>query len=382
MSTTATTWVDFRELRARLRFIDLLQHYRVELKIRGDRATGFCPLPKHPQHDGKRHSPSFSADLARGIFQCFGGGCGAKGGILDFACYMEGVDPANSASLRRVALMLQDQFLLGNTERRNDRHEDRHRGSPTAPIKEAAPEKREAQQEPSEVSARPVIVNAPLDFTLKVLDVEHPYLKQRGLTAKTISDFGLGYCSRGLMQGRIAIPLHDAAGKLVGYAGRLVDDDKISDENPKYRFPGERDREGVHHEFRKSLLLYNAHQITPPVHDLVIVEGFASVWWLVQNGHRHVVAIMGSSCSPKQAAMIARLLDADGRVWAFTDGDDAGRACAASLFTELGAQRFVRWIKLDQGRQPTDCGEGELSRILPVGTEGGDPRCQRACLSV
>jgi DNA primase len=367
MSTTATTWVDFRELRAKLRFIDLLQHYHVELKIKGDRATGFCPLPKHPHHDGKRHSPSFSADLARGIFQCFGGGCGARGGILDFACYMEGVDPTNSAALRRVALMLQDRFLLGNTEGRNERHEDRRRGAPTAPIKAAAGEKGEAQQKPDEVRARPVIVNAPLNFTLKMLDVEHPYLKQRGLTQKTISDFGLGYCSRGLMQGRIAIPLHDAAGKLIGYAGRLADDDKISEENPKYRFPGERDREGAHHEFRKSLLLYNAHRIVQPVHDLVIVEGFASVWWLVQNGHCDVVAIMGSSCSPEQAAMIGNLLQADGRVWAFTDGDDAGRACAASIFAELGAQSAVRWIKLDDGRQPTDCDQAELCRILPGG---------------
>jgi DNA primase len=367
MSTTPSTWVDFRELRAKLRFIDLLQHYHVELKIRGDRATGFCPLPNHPHHDGKRHSPSFSADLARGIFQCFGGGCGAKGGILDFACYMEGADPTNSAALRRVALMLQDRFLLGDTERRVERQTDKRCKGSTTSTTEAAGEKGEAQQKPDEVEARPVTVNAPLNFTLKMLDVQHPYLKQRRLTQKTISDFGLGYCSRGLMQGRIAIPLHDAAGKLVGYAGRLVDDDKISDENPKYRFPGERDREGVHHEFRKSLLLYNAHRITPPAHDLVIVEGFASAWWLVQNGHRDVVAIMGSSCSPEQAAMIANLLDADGCVWAFTDGDDAGRACAASIFAELGAQRAVRWIKLDQGRQPTDCDEGELSRILPGG---------------
>jgi len=70
-------WVNFKELRAKLRFSDVLESYDVHLKVKGDRATGFCPLPHHPRREGKRHSPSFSANLARGIFQCFG--CGAKG---------------------------------------------------------------------------------------------------------------------------------------------------------------------------------------------------------------------------------------------------------------------------------------------------------------
>jgi len=36
------------------------------------------------------------------------------------------------------------------------------------------------KQKRSELVTRPVVVNAPLDFTLKKLEVEHPYLKQRG----------------------------------------------------------------------------------------------------------------------------------------------------------------------------------------------------------
>src|SRR5438309_422871 len=113
-------WVDFRELREKLRFSDVLQHYHVELKIRGDRATGFCPLPCHPKHEGKRRTPSFSLNLARGIFQCFG--CGAKGSVLDFACYMEGVDLSNSAAVRKVALELQDRFLGNGHGRNRDGH--------------------------------------------------------------------------------------------------------------------------------------------------------------------------------------------------------------------------------------------------------------------
>src|SRR5258708_479350 len=43
----SSQWVDFRELRAKLNFSEVLKHYHVELKVKGDQATGFCPLPGH-----------------------------------------------------------------------------------------------------------------------------------------------------------------------------------------------------------------------------------------------------------------------------------------------------------------------------------------------
>jgi DNA primase len=46
--------------------------------------THFCP---QPNHQGKKNSPSFPANLEKGIFQCFG--CGAKGNVLEFAAMME-----------------------------------------------------------------------------------------------------------------------------------------------------------------------------------------------------------------------------------------------------------------------------------------------------
>ncbi len=107
------------------------------------------------------------------------------------------------------------------------------------------------------------------------------------------------------MQGRIVVPLHDPQGRLVGYAGRIVDDTKIDEENPKYRLPGDKNREGVAHEFRKSLLLYNGFQVGGGLSDIVVVEGFASVWHLWQHGFPNVVALMGSSCSSEQATLMA-----------------------------------------------------------------------------
>ena len=329
-------WIDFKELRGQLDFAAVFRDYKVELKLRGDQHHGFCPLPSH---NGKRNSPSFSANIKRGIWQCFG--CGEKGNLLDFAVLMEGGNPKNGEDVQRMALKLKERFL----------------GS--APlVKKPESEKQETGQNG--------IINAPLDFTLKGLDVKHPYLIKRGFTSETIARFGLGYCSRGLLKDRIAIPLHDNAGKLIGYAGRVVDDSMITEENPKYRFPGTRERKGLIYEFRKSFFLYNGHCITSPVNDLVVVEGFTGVWWVWQSGIANVVGTMGSACSEEQAAIIVSLVAPAGRVWVFTDGDKAGIRCAEMILAQVAPHRLVRWVKLDADKQPTDFSPAELKKCFAV----------------
>lgn len=177
-------WIDFKTLRERLDFAAVLQHYGVEVKRKGDQHHGFCPLPGH---EGKRNSPSFSANLTRGIFQCFG--CKAKGNVLEFAALMEKIDPKDGTALREVAMRLQQRFC---PEPENN----------PPPAKSPVPPKK-----PEPKDEKPVIVNPPLDFELKGLSPEHPYLLGRGFTPQTIERFGLGYCGRGLLKSRIAIPL-------------------------------------------------------------------------------------------------------------------------------------------------------------------------------
>jgi hypothetical protein len=60
----------------RARFQSLLGQHVQKLKIYGSRATGLCPF--HPDR-----SPSFSADLERGVWFCFP--CCRGGGVKDFA---------------------------------------------------------------------------------------------------------------------------------------------------------------------------------------------------------------------------------------------------------------------------------------------------------
>ncbi len=323
-------WINFKELRARLRFEEVLTHFKVEVRRKGEQHLGFCPLPTH---QGKRNSPSFSANLERGIFHCFG--CGAKGNVLEFAALMRGKDPKDGDALREVAVELQTKFFPEGASRRHPVSE-----SPPTPA-QAAP-------------ARPVVVNPPLDFELKGLDHGHEYLTGRGFTVGTMQRFGVGFCSRGMLKDRVAIPLHDSTGSLIGYAGRVVDDETITDDNPRYRFPASREREGTMIEFRKSQFLYNGHRITTPVDDLVVVEGFPSVWWLHQHGCPPTVALMGSECSEEQADLIAASVKPTGRLWLMSDGDKAGVRLAHEFLALLSPRRFVRWLKLGEGRQPTD----------------------------
>ncbi|MBI5764256.1 MAG: toprim domain-containing protein [Planctomycetes bacterium] len=166
------------------------------------------------------------------------------------------------------------------------------------------------------------------------------------------------------MAGRLAIPLHDHDGNLIGYAGRMVDDNAVNADTPKYKLPGNRERGGILYEFRKSLFLYNGNAVKEPVNDLIVVEGFPSVWWLWQAGYKNVVGLMGASCSPEQAVLITKLVTPAGRVWIFSDGDDAGERCAVSVLTAVAPHRLVRWTKLSAGRQPTDCQPGELAELL------------------
>jgi DNA primase len=341
-------WVNYKSLRAELSFIDILHHYGVELKERGEQWQGFCPLPTH---EGKRKSPSFSANVGRGIWQCFG--CGAKGNLIEFAARMESLNPDDLGDFRKAALFLQKTFVGKDGGEREKLKPE--------PRREVTRERSE-QEDPEEI---PGVVNAPLDFELQRLDYSHPYLRERGFTEETIKAFGLGYCQRGLMKGRIAIPLHDAEGALIGYAGRIVDEEAIGENTPRYLFPGSRERNGTRHEFRKSAFLYNGFRVEKASR-LVVVESFTGVWWLTQAGITNVVALMGASCSETQTGLLRDLVPEDGSIWLFPDGDNAGERMAEETLPLLAPHRFVRWVKLEEGQQPTDVSKEELYAQLPV----------------
>jgi DNA primase len=152
--------------------------------------------------------------------------------------------------------------------------------------------------------------NPPLTYTLS-LDPTHPYLAERGLSRQVLDQFGVGYCDRGPMHGRICIPIHDAEGNLVAYAGRWANDN-IPSGVPRYLLP---------QGFRKRHVLFNLHRIGHGDH-IVLVEGYWSVFRLHSLGFP-VAGLLGSGISREQTALLVARKPRF--VTLLMDGDRAGR---------------------------------------------------------
>jgi DNA primase len=333
-------YIDFAFVKENASFERVLEHYNLASRGTGTQRSIACPF-----HPDKR--PSCRVELDKKIWHCFA--CEASGNVLEFVARMEG----DADDLRAAALKLADICNIAPAA---------SRGKPGAETRQAAPHSRQGAEgakpqveaqtaSPAPPAASEGVVNPPLTFELK-LDVTHPYLAERGVSAETIATFGLGYCSRGVMAGRICIPIHDEQGELVAYAGR---------------WPGE-PPEGVERyllpkRFEKSRVLFNLHRIDQ-LDNLVLVEGYWSVFRLHAMGVP-VAALMGSSVSDEQLALLrergTRSLTV---LW---DGDDAGRKARERALPALTDAFFVRAPVLPDGEKPDTLTVAALRQLVDLG---------------
>lgn len=339
-------FIDFRFVKDNASFETVLRRYDIELRGGSDERSALCPFHEETK-------PSFKVNLAKGGFHCFG--CGAKGNVLDFVAKLEGCD------LRRAAVLVAETCGISLSERTGapERPQGDREGTkapkqpPPAPKPpQAMPEAAKgpvARQKPNKrVKACPER-NPPLSFRLK-LDPKHPYLMGR-LSPSLIQHFELGYCDRGLMKGRIAIPIHDVDGDLVAYAGRWAGEE-VPEEVEKYLLPP---------NFRKTLVLFNLSRLVRPVEHVVMVEGYFGAMRLHGLGVP-VVALMGSSAADEQVAL---LQDAGvRRISLLLDGDAPGRAAALAMLPSLARSFFVRLCELPEGEQPDTVDEAALRALV------------------
>ncbi|MGA3239962.1 MAG: CHC2 zinc finger domain-containing protein [Bryobacteraceae bacterium] len=179
-------WVDFGVVKQAVSLEAVLRHYQVPgLRKCGHQLVGRCPI-----HRGRRDD-SFRASLSKNAFHCFA--CQAGGNVLNFVAAME------KCSIRQAALWLQGWFSVGASgEGRSVRNGELVRE------KEGG--------------------NPPLPFVLTGVDHAHPYLVQRGIDPATAVAFGVGfYAGPGLLSERVVIPIANARGQAVAYAGRALD---------------------------------------------------------------------------------------------------------------------------------------------------------------
>jgi DNA primase len=310
-----STFIDFRAVKREVTMVQILEHYGLmsRMKQNGDSITGACPI-----HEGNGNT-AFRVSISKNCWNCFSQ-CGCGGNVLDFVAKKEKV------SLPKAARLLVEWFNLKIESPEND-----------APRRDKSDSRVRDKKETKREAAKPVEQgdekgeNKPLEFVLKNLQPEHPYLIERGLSAETIQTFGLGFCQKGLLTGRIAIPIRNAKGELVAYAGRWPGDT----DKEKYLFPK---------GFKKSLELFNLDQAgkEPADKPLIIVEGFFDCMMLHQNGCRKVIALMGSSMSPAQEGLIRKHTDSNSHVIVMLDEDEAGQAAREEIASRLAKFCFVK----------------------------------------
>jgi len=342
-------FVDFRALKAAVKMEQVLAHYGLAEKFKrsNDSLSGPCPI-----HKGT-HPTQFRVSISKNCWNCFSD-CHCGGNVLDFVAKMEKVD-ANEAANRMVEWFHLDIEKLNAESERAERKPNPKRGAeakasaPAKPTQAPAPKLTAPKAEPKESAP-----NKPLGFALKLVD-KHPYFTERGLTPETVAEFGLGYCDKGVMSGRIAIPIHNVKSELVGYAGRWPG--APPEERPKYRLPD---------GFKKASEVYRlAHALREPEEfPLIIVEGFFDVTKLWQLGIRKTVALMGSSMSAIQEQLITRATNANSTIIVMFDEDDAGRTGRADVLQRLATKAFVRVVTFaDEDYQPEQLTAEEADQL-------------------
>jgi len=330
-------FVDFRDIRSRISMEKVLQHYNLlaTFKRTGHILIGPCPI-----HKGSNNR-QFHVDLEKNVWTCFSE-CKHDGNPLDFIAKME------ATTIHGAALKACEWFVIPLDE---VKAEDAPQEEP--PVSHATAAK---FQPPSPLENKP---NPVLKFRFDRLQRDHPYLVQeRGLTLETIIDFGIGFFpgNRGMMAGQIVIPIHNAKGELVAYAGRFPGDP--AEDTPKYRFPA---------NFNISQEIYNLDCAIkePEAAPLVIVRGFFDCMKLHQNGCRKVVGLMRSSMSDAQEELLRAHTHKNGLAIVMMNEDEAGRFGRDEIATRLAKHLFVKIHVFEQeDRQPEHLTAEEVAALM------------------
>lgn len=306
------------EIKQRVDIVDLISSY-LELKKAGANYKGLCPF-----HNEK--TPSFMVSQDKGIFKCFG--CGESGDIFTFVEKMEGVEFTEALNLlaERAGIKLAKIDKQFYDQKRN---------------------LYEINNLASKVFHHLLINDKAGKEALN-------YLKNRGVSEKTIKDFQLGYaplnfefissflCQKGYKEadiiasglslfrenrrrdslpifdrfrGRIMFPIFNPAGNIIAFSGRIL---KEETDAPKYINSPDTPL------YSKSRNLFGLDKAKTKIRKsgfVILVEGTMDVILSHQAGFENTVASLGTSLTQEQVDNLARL--SHRFLFAF-DADEAG----------------------------------------------------------
>jgi DNA primase len=344
------------EVKAKLDIVEVIgEHVRLQKAGRYFKAN--CPF-----HTEK--TPSFYVYPDRQSWHCFGA-CATGGDVISFISRKENLD--FTGSLRVLA-------ERAGVELRND-----------------GPRRQELKtlQDANEAAA------VYFQSMLQSSDRARRYVEQRGLDAKTLSEFqigfappgwenlhnhltGRGYTEAQLLEAgllvesdtgrppydrfrdRLIIPIRDDRGRVVGFGGREMPGAESSQPGAKYVNTPQSP------VFDKSGLLYGLDRAKEEMRRqgvAVIVEGYMDVIAAHQHGYRNVVASMGTALTDKQATLLQRFAE---RVVLAMDADEAGKAANLRAIQVVAAAERptrapgrarsldIRVLALPRGKDPDE----------------------------
>lgn len=337
------------DLLDRLDIVDVVNS-RVKLKRSGKNYSACCPF-----HEEK--SPSFTVSPEKQFFYCFG--CGASGNALGFIMDFERFSfPEAVENLAHLAGL---------------------------EVPREAQTQAQAQREEEKKSIYTLLARADSFFQQQLR--HHPskalavdYLKKRGLDGKTAKRYNVGFAPAGwdnLLKGvstseedkrllidggmlihqpqdnklydrfrlRVMFPIRDLRGRVIGFGGRV-----LGDEKPKYLNSPETP---VFHKSQELYGLYEARQAYRELPRLLVVEGYMDVVSLAQFGIGYGVATMGTACGPDH---LERAFKHTKEVVFCFDGDKAGRNAALraldACLESMQDGRTVKFLFLPDGEDP------------------------------
>lgn len=327
---------------------------RVKLKKTGKNYSACCPF-----HDEK--TPSFSVSPDKQFFYCFG--CGASGNSIGFVMDYERISfPEAIDSLAKVAGV----DVPRETKTPQAQAQDEAREKARKALYQLMEQTNDFyQQQLREHEQRNIAVN---------------YLKNRGLSGHIAKDFGIGYAPAGwdnlikqlgtsnerqdlLIDGgllikndeknklydrfreRIMFPIRDSRGRVIGFGGRVLNDEK-----PKYLNSPETT---IFHKGKELYGLYEAKEAYRQLPRVLVVEGYMDVIALAQYGIRYGVATLGTACSTEHLTRAFRFTNEV--VFCF-DGDEAGRKAARRAMENalpvMEDGRQIKFLYLPDGEDP------------------------------
>lgn len=336
----------------------------VTLRRRGVNLLGLCPF-----HNEK--TPSFTVSPAKGIFKCFG--CGKGGNSVNFI--MEHEQLTYPEALRWLA----KKFHIEIEEK-----------------EESEEEKQLKDERESMMIVSDYAKNYFHNYLLKENEgrtIGLSYLKERGIRDDILKKFELGFCPDGKdiftkaaqregykmdflektgltirrddwvvdrFAGRVMFPIHNIAGRVIAFGGRILKDDKKS---AKYLNSPESE---IYHKSRVLYGIYQAKRDITRLDKCYLVEGYTDVLSFHQAGIENVVASSGTALTPDQIRLIRRFTP---NVTIIYDGDEAGiKASLRGIDLVLEEGINVKVLLLPNGEDPDSfarsMGASELTEYI------------------